>query len=117
MGFTNKEQAARLAGLGMPAGTCDMVFEGGSPRMRAEGEALPENACPCWSGDRLFTLLPMEVEWDGRTWKLSVSTQKEDGMYIVSYTCGGNALSNNSTDFFGAVYAMTIHTLTYIKDE
>ena len=33
MGFTNKEQAAELVRLGLPADTCDMAFEDGSPRL------------------------------------------------------------------------------------
>lgn len=117
MGFTNKEQAAELVRLGLPADTCDMAFEDGFPRPLPHGEPLPEGAEPCWSCDGLFALLPMEVVMDRYVWRLSVQTQKEDGMYIVSYACGGNALSKNSTVFFDAVYAMMVDVMTYFKEE
>ena len=116
MKYTSKEQSEKLVGLGLEKDTCDFAYLKNSetPTPVEQGK-LPANATPCWSCDRLFELLPMEVNMDKFVWKLSIYTQKEDNMYVVTYACNNNTFSKNSTTFFDAVYDMMHDILLYFQ--
>jgi hypothetical protein len=113
MNFTSKKQSKTLVGLGLEPGTCDLFYEENTERPVFCENGLPADATPCWSGERLIELLPMKIDVNGKKWRFSMSTQNEDGMYVMTYSSGGNTFSKNNKSLFLAAYDMMHDVLLY----